>query len=134
MDSLHRKGRIQWLQQCGLHLLTSSSILAALSVGLPHVVTTKTTSRTGIYPPRFVTPAERKYHLAQSFNQVPGWMLPGSCASPEPAPQAWPESCVCSLQLGGVTLTNLVALSRGAVASQSKIKVLLAEEGYREAG
>ena len=61
-------------------------------------------------------------------------MLPGSCASPEPCPQARPESCVCSLQLAGVTLTNLVALSRGAVVSQSKIKVLLAEEGYMEAG
>lgn len=70
----------------------------------------------------------------QIFNQVPGLMLLRLCCGTELSPQAKPESCVCAQQLGGITLTSLVTLSRGVVVSQCKIKVLLAEEGDMEAG
>ena len=110
------------------------SLLASFSAGLPHMVKRRPPAEPGVYPTRVATKAGRKCHLSQSSNQVPRLTLLHRVSSPEPFPLARPELCVFSLELGGVTSINFVALNRGVVVSQCKIKVLSAEEVDMEAG
>lgn len=61
-------------------------------------------------------------------------MLSGSCSGPEPSPQARPGFCVCSLVLGGVTLTNSVVLNKRTVVSRYKNQSAVSRRRGHRAG
>ena len=78
------------------------SIFAAFPVGLPHMMTTRTTKRTACLPYQACDFSTNKMPPCQIFIRVPGLMLPGSCwvlnylprpsLSPVSAPGSWVES------------------------------------------